>query len=964
MIWGRDVRRATALVGSAAIGAVVLCGMAPPATAEEPATTLLVSPTDYATIPLALAAARPGDTILVAPGDYEGDFTVDKAVTLATEGSATITGKVTLAAPATIRGFTLEDDGNNRIVEVDATAAGSVIRGNLIRGIGNAVDMGVFVENAAGTAEAPTVVADNTFRNFVTPGGGAVVTSFPRLAHVAITGNVFDNGDAPGGVGINLRDGSSDIRITGNTFRALSSGVLSISTGRFGNGVAHDLWIADNDFEAMSSRGVYVGPNHRSVTVADNVFRGPGAAMTVTPYVLADVSVIAPLDDIVFSHNDVQEASYGVRVLDGVQLGREGAVTSEDNAYRTITSGIAVASEATGQPKVFSIGDALGAAGVRGRAVIADPPVLTQVGPSALQGTIDVGVDGIAPFWDAPKSAGNTAGYATSASARPGALPGSPWRLNNGTGVLPGDWSATTPAGLTLSVEGGAGASSAWEKARFSYFVGSGGYPAIDAKSPTLADVFSYPLSWSQTYNSGDTAYGPVLQIKLEKQLPSGQWVWVTAVSSWRPGTGDVVFDGPNSWFANTEIYTDGLFTGTLANRAASGPGVSRETLLKNFGDFTVVSFGPNLGRDRTYSYSIQDFTILGQTFHFVGALDPGTPVVSGVVRVGETVTASAGEGWGPGPVSFAYQWLRDGLPIPGAATADYVVAPEDAGRALSVRVTGALPGYEPASATSAATTTAFGALVTTTPRLSASNGTYTVDGVSAQVPVSVAYQWFRDGVPIGGATGASYTRVLRTDLGATLTVRVTVSAAGYATGQWTSAGMVVSGGSSEPPSDAATNPVVPPPVAVTVPASAEDLPQELELPVTPPPPAPTPQPGEMRTLTLDLGPTFANTWFYVTLYSEPTVIGWRWVGADGRLSFAVPQSLPAGEHTVALLDETGAVVGFVSGVSVPEAAVAVTLPATGVDGDAVSRLLVAGGIAVLLGLVLAVVPARRRSRR
>jgi hypothetical protein len=69
--------------------------------------------------------------------------------------------------------------------------------------------------------------------------------------------------------------------------------------------------------------------------------------------------------------------------------------------------------------------------------------------------------------------------------------------------------------------------------------------------------------------------------------------------------------------------------------------------------------------------------------------LTAGTPSVTGVPAVGRTVTARPGI-WRPGPVTFAYSWLRDGRPIPGATASTYVVAEADRGRVLSVRVTGA----------------------------------------------------------------------------------------------------------------------------------------------------------------------------------------------------------------------------------------------------------------------------------
>lgn len=110
------------------------------------------------------------------------------------------------------------------------------------------------------------------------------------------------------------------------------------------------------------------------------------------------------------------------------------------------------------------------------------------------------------------------------------------------------------------------------------------------------------------------------------------------------------------------------------------------------------------------------------------------------------------------------------------------------------------------------------------------------------------------------------------------------------------------------------------------------------------------------RTITLALGPEFANQWFYVVGYSAPTVIGWVWVGPTGTVTIQLPASLPAGTHTIALLDESGNVVAHVAGVSV-----AALLAASGLD-DATT--IVAGGLAVtLLLLGVASVALARRSR-
>ena len=84
-------------------------------------------------------------------------------------------------------------------------------------------------------------------------------------------------------------------------------------------------------------------------------------------------------------------------------------------------------------------------------------------------------------------------------------------------------------------------------------------------------------------------------------------------------------------------------------------------------------------------------------------ALTTATPTIGGKPKVGSTLTAHHGN-WGPGSVSFAYQWLRSGTPIAGATSQTYLLTSADLGSTLSVVVTGSKTGYNSASVTSAAT--------------------------------------------------------------------------------------------------------------------------------------------------------------------------------------------------------------------------------------------------------------------
>ena len=214
------------------------------------------------------------------------------------------------------------------------------------------------------------------------------------------------------------------------------------------------------------------------------------------------------------------------------------------------------------------------------------------------------------------------------------------------------------------------------QKVRYQYYVGTGGYPTIDSQHPTLNMLLDSALTWDLTLTSGTrTTYGPVFQVQLQKPLPGANgYARVTVQTVWSPTDG--THDLQNGlWFSNTNIYAGGYPVGAttyaptggaVLNTAGSGPGVSAAVLEDNFGDFEVVSFGPNLGRDYPYAFAFQNVTALGHTFVFVTQLPaaptnpPTAPVTSGTTTTPATRT---GTGAGAGQLeTFA---LPEATPTP-----------------------------------------------------------------------------------------------------------------------------------------------------------------------------------------------------------------------------------------------------------------------------------------------------------
>lgn len=191
---------------------------------------------------------------------------------------------------------------------------------------------------------------------------------------------------------------------------------------------------------------------------------------------------------------------------------------------------------------------------------------------------------------------------------------------------------------------------------------------------------------------------------------------------------------------------------------------------------------------------SRKGYTTLTRTSRSTAKVAAGTfsapvPTVVGTARPGSSLTAKPGT-WTP-RATLAYRWYRSGASISGATGPTYAVTAADVGTRLTVKVTGSRAGYTPMSRTSGARTVASGVLTAPVPTIAGRptvGATLTVvPGTWKPAPVTLAYRWYRDGVPVAGATAPTYV-VTAADAGAGLTARVTGSRTGYGPESRTSA--------------------------------------------------------------------------------------------------------------------------------------------------------------------------------
>jgi hypothetical protein len=196
-------------------------------------------------------------------------------------------------------------------------------------------------------------------------------------------------------------------------------------------------------------------------------------------------------------------------------------------------------------------------------------------------------------------------------------------------------------------------------KVRFMYYVGSGGFPAVDSAETTVADLFSTG-GWRVQYPvEGDGVAG----IDFSAQaLIGGQYhkvggfVQCVPVSTPRSTTAFTTQSLASCrWAVNSRMVetTPGNFTYQAGQYVFDGT-TDRTTsdFLDQFGDYEVVAFGPNVGRFAPLSATVvvQSLRAFGTSFAFVEELEPdATPPAPDTTALtelleSEEVTAQAAE--------------------------------------------------------------------------------------------------------------------------------------------------------------------------------------------------------------------------------------------------------------------------------------------------------------------------------
>jgi surface antigen len=224
-----------------------------------------------------------------------------------------------------------------------------------------------------------------------------------------------------------------------------------------------------------------------------------------------------------------------------------------------------------------------------------------------------------------------------------------------------------------------------------------------------------------------------------------------------------------NWGLANPEITDQTPTVGSIAwwNRNSGGVGSSGHVAYveKVISNREIVVSEDSWGGDFDWRRIVKDGSGWPSGFiHFKNAVTKvitnlSPPTVVGTPQVGAQLTATVGT-WQGGPTAYHYQWLANGVVVPGAIQTTYTPTTADLGKTISLRITALRTGYQSGIATSAATTPVVkGAFTVVAPTAVA--GTPLVDqvltatpGTFTPTPEKTAIQWRVDGQIIPGATG------------------------------------------------------------------------------------------------------------------------------------------------------------------------------------------------------------------
>lgn len=344
-------------------------------------------------------------------------------------------------------------------------------------------------------------------------------------------------------------------------------------------------------------------------------------------------------------------------------------------------------------------------------------------------------------------------------------------------GETAGTWTATVRKAGTVTLTAGKGEDDNYKPAQLTVQL------TVDPKA-LAEDAASLPQDYAPIYSG--SGIEPVVTVK------DGETVLVKDVDY------TVTYaDNINVGQATVTVAGTGNYTGTITMHFAISPKslTSQDVALSGLPErvtYTGQAVAPQitvkdgqmvLVQDTDYTVIYADNTGVGTatvtvtgkgnykdsaqaTFEIAAAAATGVVAISGAdFNVGTELTASVSGKTG----DLAYQWYRNGAPIEDAAADKYTLTEDDADAQIAVKVTST--GSYVGTLESAPITVGKTAL-TGTLTLTNAEGVVTA-AVEGAPEDGYDIVWLRDGQPVSGATGTTYT-ITDADQGHTVSAKLT----------------------------------------------------------------------------------------------------------------------------------------------------------------------------------------------
>lgn len=246
-----------------------------------------------------------------------------------------------------------------------------------------------------------------------------------------------------------------------------------------------------------------------------------------------------------------------------------------------------------------------------------------------------------------------------------------------------------------------------WEPGKLTYETFAGeGYDGTLLKR-TVLEGSTVPLPakeqihfnlWVTGGGGGDAAHvsPETVTIRDFSFVPAdqGQLTAPTPTVSGTAAVGSTLTAAPGTWTTGTALSYQWFRNGTAI---AGATGAARVLAAADQGStLTVRVTGTKAGYATAIKESAPTATVVA------GTLVAPTPVITGTLAVGSTLTANPGT-WTSGS-TLTYQWYRSGAAIAGATSRSYKLVSVDQADSMSVRVTGSKAGYTTVAKFSAGT--------------------------------------------------------------------------------------------------------------------------------------------------------------------------------------------------------------------------------------------------------------------